>query len=747
MFFRLTKSLYLALFFWGALFLCCFAVSAQVPAPTQASPLLLPTLEVSSNSLPPNGNLTLSLPPGATLPSKRVELAIYEWNHAQPVDAIWRIMEVRDGRWQTNVSVSAEPGLYEFRLVTTDKIPRPLTAKAPEPNLIVPGITREAGWWLVNGLPFFYVPKMGEVSPSATPLFLSGLQRDLSPKSSAPNRKNIFNNQAPWRTLPLPALREMLNANYDWAALKSDLAKRLVEAQNRGERGFWGWSLAPGEGAAPLLGAGNAISQLRRVLNEISPGAALICDVDSSQKFVQAARDLEGAAPFCDAILLRVPDNDGAFWAMKTARRLVEEQPAYDLPLLVRVQKNAPPARQTLRAYWMAGATGFVFDETQIDADVRQFQNEIARDAALWIGAVTLEDTGVLPPPDAPDAIDDEALLQFVEQLRAIGRAPLVARASVTSKPESLMLRLGNRISATTIERLEKSARAGATIYLEGVPTFDETGKAAPWRLATLVGAEITAIPPKRSAMVLDDPWVFGTKRGARVPVEQNFAIKLQESSMAAQAKVKKGVLTQVGPRAAATLEDGSPALIINVLGKGEVVWLPHRLAMTEAPVIDTQNGVPVVAAPTASAPGSSPARDSSHDSSTPWQIYLRGVADYVAPRLVQQRAAQNATQNAKALSDKAFVALRRSPKGTLLLWLDRKNNGINNGAAADEIVTEGASTAVLELNDLKNISSTTRGLRTTFRVPNGDALLALAPTQKDLDAERNAPRAIAKLR
>ncbi len=145
------------------------------------------------------------------------------------------------------------------------------------------------------------------------------------------------------------------------------------------------------------------------------------------------------------------------------------------------------------------------------------------------------------------------------------------------------MLRLGNRISAATIERLEKLARAGAKIYIEGTPTADETGKAASWRLTTLVGADVTAMPTRRTTMVLDDIWVFGTGRGTRVPVEQSFSVQLQAPSMAKQAGVKKGVLTEVGPRIVATLEDGSPGVVINSLGKGEVIWMPHRLTMGDA--------------------------------------------------------------------------------------------------------------------------------------------------------------------
>ena len=712
----------------------CGALSFSV-APLQAQNPVLPTLEVTPSVVPESGVVTLRLPPGVTLPANRVELAIYEWNHAQPAAEVWRVMELRDGRWQTNVTISADPGFYEFRLLTTDKTARPLTAKNDNYQLTVPGVARVAGAWLPDGLPFAFLPKTGAVSAPNAPLFVPDLQRDLGRKPQAPQSISAFPGGTPaWRTLPLPPLRDMLATGYDWATLKSDLAKRVTEARNRGERALWGWSLSPGQGTAPLSGASNAISQLRGVLNEISPGAALIYEVDATQKAAQAARDIDGAAAFCDAVLLRVPDNDSAFWALKTARRVAEEQPLYDLPIWVRVNTNAaPPSRETLRTYWMAGATGFIFDETELSAEVRQFRDEIARDASLWIGAVTLEDTGVLPVPDAPDAIDDEALLNFVQQLRGIGRIPLLARANPTGAPESFMLRLGNRISAATIERLEKLARAGAKVYIEGTPTADETGKATSWRLTTLVGADVTAMPTRRTNMVLDDIWVFGIGRGTRVPVEQSFSVQLKAPSMAKQAGVKKGVLTEVGPRVVATLEDGSPGVVINSLGKGEVIWMPHRLTMGDAPTVTSQNGVP-----TATAPGA--ISNAPRDAWRPWQKYLHGMADYVAPRLVQQRA----LEGAKTPLTVASVAMRRSPKGTLLLWLNRKENV----ASPLEIVTEGASEAVLELNDLKAITTTRRGFQTTFKIETpSDALLALSPTKQALDAERDAPRAKAKLR
>ena len=720
------KSFCLSLALLGALFF-------SLPLAAQPTPNL-PALEVSSTVLPAGGVLTLSLPPGTTLPNRRVNVALYESNRSasgeQPAAQVWKAFEQREGRWQTTVTIEADPGVYELRLLTADKAARPLTS--PSARFQVPGVAREAGWWLPNGLPFISseANQSSDTTTITAPLFVPNLQRDTNRKAT-PNRTAFLGGTPSWRTLSLPPLREMLAAGYDWAALKSQLSQRLNEVQNRNERGFWGWSIAPGQGTASLAGASAAISQLRGILKEVSPGAALILEVDATRQVAQAARDVDSAGPFCDAVLMRVPNNDSAFWALKTARRVAEEQFAYDLPILVRAEGT--PSGQVLRAYLMTGATGFILGDNT-DESARQFRDEMARNASLWIGSVTLEDTGILPQPDAPDAVDDEALLAFVQQLRAIGRVPLLARATSSSTPESLMLRLGNRISGATIDRLERLVRAGARIYIEGAPSLDEAGKATTWRMTTLVGADITAMPAKRTQMILDDPWVFGTGRGTRINVEQNFAITLKQPTLSAQAKTEKGVLTQVGPRTVATLEDGSPGVIINGLGKGEVIWLPHRLTMNETPKVVSSGSVPTVAAPT----------NGSNETALPWQKYLNGVADYVTPRLVQQRPVDATSEAASRAFQSSPVLLRRSAKGALLLWLDRPRQG----ALPANITVEGARNAAFELNEQSSLSTATRGSQTTFaRNTPGDALLALANTRQDLDAERNAPRAKAKLR
>ena len=74
------------------------------------------------------------------------------------------------------------------------------------------------------------------------------------------------------------------------------------------------------------------------------------------------------------------------------------------------------------------------------------------------------------------------------------------------------------------------------------------------------------------------------------LPTPDSVTVTLKAPSMSAQAKTEKGAYVPVGSRAAAKLEDGSPAVVINTLGKGEVVWLPHRLKIegTAAPIPTT---------------------------------------------------------------------------------------------------------------------------------------------------------------
>ena len=132
-------------------------------------------------------------------------------------------------------------------------------------------------------------------------------------------------------------------------------------------------------------------------------------------------------------------------------------------------------------------------------------------------------------------------------------------------------------------------------------------------------------------------------------------------------------------------------------------------------------------------------------DKSLPWQKFYAGVADYIAPRLVQLRAAEGSAQTV-AGPEAVRVALRRSPKGALLVGLF---NAAPREARISATVT-GACKTALDLMSESEAPVSIRGGQTTFTVtlpPRAWKIVALAETRKALDAERNAPRLKAKLR
>jgi hypothetical protein len=71
---------------------------------------------------------------------------------------VQRDFTARNGVFTAQVTVQASPGRYEIRLVSNDRNRTPLSEPAP---LVVPGIDREPGWWLLNGSPFVESAEQG----------------------------------------------------------------------------------------------------------------------------------------------------------------------------------------------------------------------------------------------------------------------------------------------------------------------------------------------------------------------------------------------------------------------------------------------------------------------------------------------------------------------------------------------------------------------------------------------------------
>jgi hypothetical protein len=231
----------------------------------------------------------------------------------------------------------------------------------------------------------------------------------------------------------------------------------------------------------------------------------------------------------------------------------------------------------------------------------------------------------------------------------------------------------------------------------------------------------------RRMMMTLDDPWVFGTARGRRLMVEQRVTVTPREATADEKKEKKKGIAT-AGVSVAAHLEDGSPGVIVNPVGEGEVVWMPQR-------ILDE-------AAPAAAPPGAQP---SGADAVS---LFYAAIAGRMQPALVQLLAGdEKPLVPSKPLVPVGVrAALRASSGGVLLLAIMNAND---KGVTLNATVRADAGIA-LDLATETALPLEVRGLEARTRVtlaPHGWALVAFAKSRDDLDKERNAPRLTARWR
>lgn len=790
-----------------ALFVLCLAApraSAQAPITSSGNAVVsrsLPVLSATPSVLA-SGVVTLSIPasafPATQAAKVRLRIGLFEANRPVRVASEERDFKRMGDVYQVSFALEADPGAYEFRLLSES---RPRVAVSQSAPLLVAGVRREPGWWLLNGSPFvashsFLAGPVGDATESSSlvaPLFIAGLKRGLNPKAK---KSGIFNRAAPetveGRTLPLPALSTIIKS--DAAGMRGLVSRLVAEAKAGGARNLLGFSLPVGGSASalPTADAQNAIVRLRAVLNEIAPDAALILKADVFFHPAQAARDIDSCAALCDAVVLNTFSYGGNLWPLKVARRVAEEQPAYDLPIFLRV---APQTGSVLYGddldgdistgtldSWMSGLTGIA---PVTRARPLSWAQIAIRNAPLFIGSATLEDIGFVPAPefdvDSKVAASGQAAsmrdeTELFQALRSARRIPFLARLERRRKrdvPESFAIRLGKRISSATIERLRKAANDGARIYIEGAPVLDEKGRPAPWRMSTLVGATIAPLEKdsnedaaKRAMMILQDGWMFGTARGTRVEVEQNVVAALLAPDVARAAKAQsaakneRGIDKLTAPRVAARLEDGSPALVINRVGRGEVIWMPHRTSDASVDASGVEADVETQAPKTmdGSAEGEEKADAASRvvdaaafsapdamlniDRSTARQRFYAAIASYVQPPLVSLRG----TDARSAGVENVRVALRRSAKGTLLLALF--NGGTRAAAVAASV--DGVARVALNLMTERALPLQVRGFQSEVGVwvpARGFVLLALSDSLQALNEERNAPRLQARLR
>jgi hypothetical protein len=733
-------------------------------------------LQISPSVLGTDNQVTVTLPQNFPLSSTRLRIGLFESGRNVRVADVQRDFVLRNGVFSAQMTVQADPGRYEVRLISGDRDRTPFSAPA---SLVVPGIDREPGWWLLNGSPFMQsAERDSEAAPATAPLFIPGLKRDLSGKGKKPTASIRVPSNASlrWRVLELQdSLVRMVQPGYDFAALETQIQNRIREARARGERNLLGVELrSNGDVPDDTPAAFNVMRRVREILQRLAPEAALVFSLDTEYNYqVPGARGTSATLAMSDAIVLRPSSSPDAetdpgapfIWYVKAVRRFAEEQRHYDLPIFVLLPPRdinpAFPEADRERAVmldqfwfdaWMSGATGTIESatSTQIEPQSNSWQQIAMRNMPLFANAVTLEDIGILPDPAL---VNGGQPFPFGE-LRVSGRIPLLARLTPEKKgaPESFMLWFNNRqVSNATIEKLRAIVSAGARIYLEGTPLLDENGKPAPWRMSSLVGADVTPLGRDRLGerdsrhigMTLQDGWMFGTLRGKRIEVRQSVAVKLRENAPGTKNNIKeqrgRDVLT--GPRVAATLEDGSPALIVNPVGKGEVIWAPHGLF----PFLPQPRAIH---SDSANTPVNNPESSTTSeeilnvDRSAPEERYYAAVSAYLQPSLVSVRGTNLQAAGAEAVR----MALRRSPKGTLLLALFNASRRPAEVAAAVEDVAGVA----LDLATEQELPVSSRGFQSEATVtipPRGWKLIAFAATRKALDTERNAPRLQARLR
>lgn len=756
----------------------------------------LPILRATPSVLGASGIVTLSIPLDAFPVSQAsVHLRVGLFEASRPVRAAFleRDFKRAGDVYQASFALDADPGAYEFRLLSEN---RPRVVLSQSASLLVAGVRRESGTWLLNGSPFvarnFFMAGPGDGATRnaviAAPLFLSGLKRDFNAKAKKSGVSvRVTGETVEGQTLQLPALSAIIKS--DPVAMRGTVSRLLSQAKAGGARDLLGFSLPVGDStsALPAAEAQNAIVRLRAILNDVAPDAALILKAEIFFHPAQAARDIDSCAALCDAVVLSTFSYSNA-WPIKVARRVAEEQPDYDLPIFLRIasqQFNAVQydddsggldiSTESLDA-WMNGLTGIARSENRRAS----WEPLVIRNAPLFIGSATYEDIGLLPAPDFQSGFDSapqERLAQergeigLYEALRSAGRIPFLARLERKRKrdvSESLAIRLGETISNSTIERLRKAANGGARVYIEGAPFLDENGRPAAWRMSTLVGATAAPLPEttspettsaddaKRATMILQDGWMFGTARGTRIEVERRAVVSVLAPDAKREKKAERGMDKLLAPRIAARLEDGSPALVINPVGRGEVIWRPHRMV---APIAsqdfqDFQGNAETQSPPNRAAPIDTQTSDkeaaalAAPDSTTNIEPsmaqsrFYAAIASYVQPPLVSLRGANGRLAD---IGD-VRVAVRRSAKGTMLLALFNKGKR----RVAVTAAVDGVAGVALDLATERELALEVRGFQSevTTSIPaQGYALIALSDSRRALDEERNAPRLQARLR
>jgi hypothetical protein len=742
------------------------ALNAQ-PAPVSA-PVAAAALEASPQVLAGTraSAITLRLPPGV-VPPANARIGIFMAGTQAKLAELSRPFAASPNGQQTTLTLDAEPGLYDIRLLRGDKTRAPLTQSA---TVSVTGIDRESGWWLFNGSPVLV--QNAAPAPGA-PLFWPGLKRSMN-KSDKSRSANLRTN-APisWRTLSFPPLQEWLR---DAVAARA-AAQNLLQSTSREGAGFVGCAMfvaSPAQlsaadarelNAATPEAIAKAVQAARTACQALSPDAALILSVEPMSPTL-AARLIDLAAPECDAVWLSDFDTRDAvsLWPLKAARRVAEEQPEFDLPLFVSPRDEAGAAEA-----WMSGATGIVQRDDNGSSGPQvlgDLPRALEANLGLFVGSVTLEDSGLLRAGDT---------LNLFRRMRDIGRVPLLARTYDAAGRRDRSGRDGRRVAepfavrwtrgappAELLTAIRDAAKDGSRAYFEGspfsqptAPGFDEPawrdlfqanvkmlGEPTPASTFTpsaapaddyaaqddapeTLSAASGASGSRSSLLKMDDVWTFGIERGQSVPVRQSVAatpVRTPTAAEAGDAPLPKSQSNsereriRPAPRVAATLGDGSAGTLISpasgsvrrdqagdALPRGEVVWTPHLLL-----------------SPSAASPQEA-ARIAAYDAS---------ISTLLQPALVRlfDRAAGTGVADSDTLPPArgVRVCVRASAQGTLMVAL------VNPSDLPRSLTmqTQAAGGYAIDLATNRVFSTRTRALRVLVDVDvpaHGFRLIALA--------------------
>jgi len=427
---------------------------------------------------------------------------------------------VRDG--VAVARLEADPGTYDVRVVSNDRARTPLGISR---RFQIPGFKREAGRWLFNGSVVAYEG----TNPAPAISFVPNLRRD-DKKVKLPY-VFLTGNLLKWDVSPRD-----YPVNTDQKRLYIG-TKALFAILVAGQRPTNGgdWQLIRSPSASP------------------SANAAAIFFPDTNPV------PLDQAAPQSDAVIIQ--DNNQTL--LKTARRNAEEAPNFDLPIFAQFQ--TPPSPVDCLQAFQSGASGLIVPEGAANPVL----DILSRNSARLSGAVTLEDVGMR-------AADFE---RFAPVLRRAGRVPLLARLpgegngkiqSDDKISESLLVAFDEKTDAATLDKIERAAKVGATIYCEGAlppALFNRWSEITKVQITGLLNA-------KKATVSLDEPWFWGTINDQNFDVSQTLTLTVKPS-LSSQIKDVKGEAKETVARPIAKFNDDPNAIMLCPIGRGRVIWAP----------------------------------------------------------------------------------------------------------------------------------------------------------------------------